>query len=201
MRGILIGIDEAGRAPLAGPVSVGLVAVPEGFDVQREFKGVKDSKQLTPERREEIYEQLIERKRNGDVSFKVVMTSHTYIDECGITRAVKDAIVRGLNVLKPDPDATVIMLDGLLSAPSQFLQRTVIGGDDIVPVVSLASVAAKVERDRLMRRMAKKYPGFGFESHKGYGTRKHWSAIQTLGLCEIHRRTYCKVDWTLPLKV
>lgn len=201
MRGLLIGVDEAGRGPLAGPVSVGLVAVPEGFDVTREFKGVKDSKQLTSLRREEIYERLLERKRQGDVAFKVVMTSHTYIDKYGITRAVKEAIVRGLNFLKPDPDLTVIMLDGLLSAPSQFIQRTVIRGDDIVPIVSLASVAAKVERDRLMRRMAKKYPGFGFESHKGYGTKKHWSAIQHLGLCEIHRRTYCKVDWSHKLLV
>ena len=189
----LLGIDEAGRAPLAGPVAVGFVLVPLGFDVVREFPGVKDSKKLSKERREEIYRALVERKRKGDVRFCVRFSDHLSIDELGMTRAVRRAIVSGARYLAPEPDEALLMLDGALYAPSHYAQRTVIHGDDLVPLISLASIAAKVERDRLMKRLSKKYPQYGFEKHKGYGTRAHWKAIQLHGLCAIHRRTYCKL--------
>lgn len=193
MSQFLIGVDEAGRAPLAGPVAVGVVAVAEGFDVAREFPGVKDSKLLSEQKREEIYELLLERKRRGDVRFTVRFSDHLYIDEFGITRAVARAVRGGVMYLGREPARYRVLLDGLLHAPHEFEQETIIKGDELVPVISLASVAAKVERDRLMKRMAKTYPGYGFEQHKGYGTRGHWAAIEELGLCAIHRLTYCKL--------
>jgi ribonuclease HII len=189
---ILIGVDEAGRAPLAGPVSVGCVAVARGFDVAREFKGVRDSKKLSPENREEIYEALVKRKKLGDVSFCVRFSEAAYIDRFGITRAVRRAIMLALHSLAPSPEGVSIQLDGLLHAPSRYQQETIIRGDDLVPLISLTSVAAKVERDRLMVKMAKKFPHWGFERHKGYPTKAHYGAIERYGLCEIHRRSFCK---------
>lgn len=187
-----MGVDEAGRAPLAGPVSVGFVIVSERFDVLKEFPGVRDSKKLTEKKREEIYEKLLVRKRQGDLRFCVRYVDHLYIDEYGITRAVKRAIISGVRSLAPVPEGVQIKLDGLLYAPSQYAQETIIGGDDLVPIISLASVAAKVERDRLMKKFAKEYPDYGFERHKGYPTKAHYAALQEFGLCAIHRRTYCK---------
>lgn len=191
MQRFLIGVDEAGRAPLAGPVSVGFVKVPLNFDVLREFPGTKDSKQLTASAREEIYEQLLEREKRGDVQFVVRFSDHLAIDELGITKAVKKAIISGVRALAPKPATVSIKLDGLLYAPSQYVQETIINGDESQPIISLASIAAKVERDRLMKRMAKKFPNYGFEQHKGYGTKFHYAAIREFGLCDIHRRSYC----------
>ncbi|MDE1924586.1 MAG: ribonuclease HII [Patescibacteria group bacterium] len=192
MHQFLIGVDEAGRAPLAGPVSVGFVRVPLNFDVLKEFPGTKDSKQLTASAREEIYEQLLGRKKTGDIEFVVRFSDHLTIDELGITKAVKKAIISGVRALAPEPAVVSIKLDGLLYAPSQYVQETIINGDESQPIISLASIAAKVERDRLMKRMAKKFPNYGFESHKGYGTKMHYDAIRQFGLSEIHRRSYCK---------
>jgi len=194
MQKFLIGIDEAGRAPLAGPVSVGFARVPLGFDVAREFKGVKDSKQLSEKQREEIYAELLRREKLGDVQFVVRFSDHLYIDTHGITKAVKRAIMSGVRALAPDPQIVSIKLDGLLYAPSQYAQETIIRGDDLEPVISLASIAAKVERDRLMKRLAKRYPQYGFEKHKGYPTKAHYAAINIYGLCEVHRRSFCKID-------
>jgi ribonuclease HII len=193
MRRVIIGVDEAGRGPWAGPVSVGAVAVSAGFDVREEFAGVADSKQLSEEARERIYGELLRRRALGDVRFTVRFSSPAYIDEFGITRAVRRGVWGGVRFLSwgREKDAEVF-LDGLLQAPRGFAQHTIVRGDDTVPIISLASIAAKVERDRLMKRLAKKYPGYGFEKHKGYGTAAHRAAIDELGLCEIHRRTYLR---------
>lgn len=188
----LIGVDEAGRAPLAGPVSVGTVAVPPGFDVKREFNGVTDSKLMSAAKREVVYEEVLRRAHLGDVRFVVKFSSHGYIDRFGITRAVRKAAWEGIRQMAHSSEAAV-MLDGLLRAPKSYMQRTIIAGDLRVPVISLASVVAKVERDRLMRNMDALYPGYGFESHKGYATPAHYRALRELGLCDIHRRTYCKI--------
>lgn len=199
---MVMGVDEAGRAPLAGPVSVGFVLVPYNFDVLKEFPGVKDSKQLTELKREKIYDELLERKKNGDVPFCVRFSDHLYIDEYGITRAVKHAIISGTRYLSSREEGVTILLDGLLYAPSKYEQETIINGDELVPIISLASIAAKVERDRLMKKMAKKFPDYGFERHKGYPTKAHYAAIREFGLCEIHRRSYCKaIDRTAPSEV
>lgn len=189
----LLGVDEAGRGPLAGPVSVGVIAVPLGFDVAREFPGVADSKLLNPQKREIIFAELERRGQLGDVRFVARFSSHAYIDKFGITRAVRRAVWSGVRYLAAESSESVVMLDGLLHAPQDYVQRTVTGGDLRVPLVSLASIVAKVTRDHLMERLAAQYPEYGFDAHKGYGTPEHKRAIARFGLCDIHRRTYCGI--------
>ena len=191
MHQFLIGIDEAGRGPLAGPVSVGAVIVPKGFDVRCEFPGVKDSKLLSSGQREEIYSEVIRREEKGDIKFCVRFSAHSYIDECGITQAVHRAVASGVHALAHRPQGVRVFLDGLLHAPREYEQETIIHGDALVPIISLASVIAKVRRDRLMRRFARSFPQYGFEQHKGYPTRQHCAAIARFGICAIHRLTYC----------
>jgi ribonuclease HII len=186
----LIGVDEAGRGPLAGPVAVGVVAVPMGFDVLREFSGVKDSKLLSRQKREAIFIEVERRASRGDLSFSVRFSDHSYIDRFGITRAVERAVASGVRELG-SPSHSTVMLDGLLRAPRSYTQRTVIGGDLRVPVIALASILAKVTRDRTMEQLAMFYPEYGFEQHKGYGTLEHRRAIRRHGLCAIHRKTFC----------
>jgi ribonuclease HII len=188
---MLIGVDEAGRGPLAGPVAVGVVAIPLGFDVLAEFPQVKDSKQLSAQKRELIFNEVERRASRGDLQFAVRFSSHEFIDRFGITRAVQEALSSGVRELAPPSHATV-MLDGLLHAPKSYRQRTVIHGDALVPIIGLASILAKVTRDRTMEQLSRFYPEYGFEQHKGYGTQQHYRALRMHGLCDIHRRTYCK---------
>ncbi len=188
----ILGVDEAGRGPLAGPVAVGVVALPPGFDVLKEFPGVKDSKLLSAQKREKIFVEVERRASRGDLHFAVCFSSHRFIDEYGITHAVQTAVARGVRELAP-PSRGVVLLDGLLRAPKNYTQRTVIHGDGLVPVIGLASILAKVTRDRLMEHLARLYPEYGFDQHKGYGTEVHLRALRRHGLCDIHRRTYCKV--------
>jgi ribonuclease HII len=186
----VLGVDEAGRGPLAGPVAVGVVKVPETFVIAREFPTLADSKQMTPRAREKLYWLMLTRKRNGDIDFCVRFTGPARIDAWGMTRAVRSAVFRGVRALSPGPKDVRVFLDGLLKAPEEYKQQTIIGGDEAVPAIALASIAAKVSRDRLMRRAAKLFPEYGFEIHKGYGTKKHRNAIKKYGPCEIHRHTF-----------
>lgn len=190
----ILGIDEAGRGPLAGPVSVGAVIVPEGFDIAKEFPGVADSKKLSEKKREALYALLEARAAMGDVRFTVEFESAAVIDADGIATAVRRALSRAVESLAPDPTLVRVQLDGSLHAPAQYAQETIIGGDALVPLISLASIAAKVERDRLMCRLAEEYPQYGFEIHKGYGTRAHYDALGEYGLSAIHRRTFIHID-------
>ena len=189
-----LGIDEVGRGPLAGPVAVGVVAVPEGFDVEKEFPGVADSKQLSEKKREGLYAVLTARAALGDVRFTVEFEEAATIDEVGIVRAVERALFRGIETLAPDAALVKVLLDGALHAPPEYTQETVIHGDALIPIISLASVAAKVERDCLMREFALRYPGYGFDTHKGYGTRTHYDMLAQHGLCAIHRRSFVHLD-------
>lgn len=193
MARVIIGVDEAGRGPLAGPVAVGIVAVSPRFNLVRAFPGLNDSKQLSAKKREEIYVEAVGRARAGDISFCVRFSGNVYIDTFGITRAVRRGVWSGVRALAPDTAGVKIFLDGLLHAPPEYKQETIIGGDALVPVISLASVVAKVRRDRLMERLALMYPEYFFEQHKGYGTKRHMAAISKFGLCDIHRRSYCKM--------
>lgn len=186
----VLGVDEAGRGPLAGPVAVGVVAVPEGFDVANEFSGVKDSKQLTAGKREEIYQLLEKRAAQGDARFTVEFETAGAIDAEGISACVRRALWRGVNALAPDAALVEVKLDGLLKAPPEYAQQTTTYGDELVPIISLASIAAKVSRDRLMTGLAADYPYYSFEKHKGYGTKIHYAALQTYGPCVLHRRSY-----------
>lgn len=189
----MLGVDEAGRGPLAGPVSVGVVCVPEGFDVAKEFPGVKDSKQLSEKKREKIFEMLKERSVKGDARFSVQFQDAAFIDKEGISRAVREAVARGVSALAPDAQNVYVYLDGSLKAPPEYTQKTIIDGDALVPIISLASIAAKVMRDRLMCEYALEYVGYGFEKHKGYGTKAHYEAIQKSGPCALHRRTFLHI--------
>ena len=185
-----LGVDEAGRGPLAGPVAVGVVIVPERFIITREFPGLMDSKQLSPKAREKMFRLLRKRMQEGDVRFCVRSTSAGRIDAWGLTRAVASATARAVRFLAPSPDDIAIYLDGLLVAPREYAQQTIIGGDEAVPIIALASIAAKVARDRLMVRLAKQFPAYGFEKHKGYGTVAHYLALKKYGPCVIHRRSF-----------
>lgn len=187
----LLGVDEAGRGPLAGPVAVGIVIAPRGFDIAKAFPGVADSKKLSEGKREEIFKIL---KNQDKVRWCVRYASHESIDRVGMTRVVRAAIGRGVRWLSPEPAGAKVLLDGLLHAPPEYAQETIIGGDDSEPIISLASIAAKVSRDRLMYRLAKLYPEYQFEKHKGYGTALHYDMLKKYGPSVIHRRSYLKLD-------
>ena len=190
----LVGIDEAGRGPLAGPVSVGVVVVPAQFNFAL-IKGVRDSKQMQELGREIWFEKLRVLEQEEKLRYIVVFSSARFIDTYGIVPAVRGAIARALRVLEVVPEQTEILLDGALRAPRRFMyQKTIIGGDESEPLIALASVAAKVKRDRLMRRHAMRYPEYGFDIHKGYGTKMHREALIQYGLCDIHRKSFCKLE-------
>ncbi len=187
----LIGIDEAGRGPLAGPVSVGAVMIPIHFDWGL-LEGVRDSKKLSEKVREEIFEHTRELEQSSLLRFSVSTSSAAYIDRYGIVPAIKRALAEALSRFEIEPNDCRVLLDGSLKAPEEYIyQETIIRGDDTEPAISLASVMAKVMRDRLMRKLSPKYPAYDFHVHKGYGTASHLSAIARCGLSEIHRATFC----------
>ena len=187
---VLVGDDEAGRGPLAGPVAVGVVAVPRRFDM-RLLKGVRDSKQMSELGREIWFEKLRILEQTEGLRYVVVFSSAHYIDVRGIVPAVRAALARALRFLEARAETSSILLDGSLKAPARFVfQKTIIRGDETEPLISLASIAAKVRRDRLMRRLATRYPEYGFETHKGYGTKAHYSALKKHGPSNIHRRSF-----------
>lgn len=176
---------------MAGPVSIGIVLAPEGFDVKAALPDVADSKTLSPKKREAIYQRAVELRENGSISWGVFSESSRTVDTVGIAEAVRRAIERGLASLCPQADDVFIYLDGSLAAPPLYQQETIIRGDALIPVISLASVVAKVTRDRFMEtEIAPKYPLYGFEEHKGYGSAAHIKAIQKYGPSAIHRKSF-----------
>ncbi len=187
----LIGIDEAGRGPLAGPVAVGIVKVPTDFD-WRLIEGVGDSKKVSEKKREAIFRRATALKKAGQIDFKVIQKSARQIDTWGVAVVIKEAIADGLKILAPVPIHCFVKLDGSLRAPSQFSQETIIKGDQKELIIGLASILAKVTRDKYMCTMSKKYPDYDFATHKGYGTKTHRMNIITYGLCDEHRKTYCQ---------
>lgn len=192
----IVGVDEAGRGPLAGPVSVGVVKIAEGFDLLELFPGLNDSKKLSEKKREALFAKLQEEIKNGNVQAIVCLSSEKIIDEKGIAYAVRSALARGVRKLMPNPEEGKVFLDGSLKAPPEYSQETIIGGDATIPAIMLASVAAKVTRDRLMKKLALDYPLYGFEVHKGYGTAAHMNALREHGLCVIHRASFIHLDRT-----
>lgn len=189
---IIVGVDEAGRGPLAGPVAVGVVSVPLHFDWAL-IPGVGDSKKVSPKNREAIFKCARELEKEGVLKYAVVLVSHRTIDRIGITHAVGEGITGCFRKLALDPERTVVKLDGLLKAPIEYRdQETIVKGDARELVIGLASILAKVTRDRYMVKEAGKYPRYGFEIHKGYGTKVHRDAIVKYGLTSIHRRSFCK---------
>ncbi len=197
----LVGIDEAGRGPLAGPVSVGLVLVPNDFDWDL-ISGVGDSKQLSEKRREEIFECAKLLQKEGKFQYIVEMVAANKIDSEGISVCIKKAIATGLKKLSStrlnlvlDPVDVMVKLDGSLRAPIEYVhQETIIKGDSKEKVIGLASILAKVTRDRYMVRVSQdaRFIAYDFARHKGYGTKAHREAIAQNGLSTLHRATYCR---------
>ncbi|KND51683.1 MAG: ribonuclease HII [Parcubacteria bacterium C7867-001] len=190
----VLGVDEAGRGPLAGPVAVGIVCVEEGFDIAAAFPGLNDSKKLSEKKREALFELLLEREKAGDVRFVVKSVDAATIDNAGIAVCVRRSVHEGIRTLMPEPTSGKVFLDGALSAPEGYEHEVVIGGDALIPAIMLASIAAKVARDRLMIKLAEEYPVYGFEKHKGYGTKVHYAALKEHGLSPIHRRSFIHLD-------
>jgi len=188
----IVGVDEAGRGPLAGPVAVGLVCAAHDFSFRRSFPKLNDSKQLSEAVRERLFERLEKYVALGKVKYAVLMRSAQEIDERGIAVVIREAIEEGLGSLLI-PGEGKVWLDGALSAPAVYEQETVIGGDGKIPAIMLASIAAKVVRDRHMRTLHEVHSLYGFDAHKGYGTKAHFEAIRTHGICDIHRKTFVHV--------
>lgn len=186
----IIGIDEVGRGPLAGPVAVGAVFLPVGFP-RSFYKGVRDSKKLSPQIREEWCQKIEKAAKEGKLKFAVSFVGHNVIDKKGLSYSIKKALSQSLKKLDVSPEEVKIFLDGGLKAPPEFKnQETVIKGDDKIPAISLASIVAKVARDKRMVQLSEIYPNYGFHSHKGYGTYAHCVALKKYGLCPIHRRSF-----------
>ena len=176
------GIDEAGRGPLAGPVVAAAVILPE--DIQ--LPGVNDSKKITEKKREILFDFVKEHA----LAYGIGEASETEIDEINILQATFLAMRRAVEALQSPADYALV--DGNRIQGLPVPAETVIGGDGKVLSIAAASILAKVTRDRYMRDMAAQYPEYGFEKHKGYGTKAHYAAIEQYGICPLHRKTFLK---------
>lgn len=181
---IVVGIDEAGRGPLAGPVSAGAVVLPKGFT----HEVLNDSKKLTEKKRELIFEELMEAE---GVHWSLAFAEREEIDEINILRATHAAMARAVKGLKLKVDYCLI--DGLDVPKFPYPSEGIVKGDGLSLSIAAASVIAKVARDRKMLEYAEKYPEYGFEKHKGYGTKQHLAALDKYGPTEIHRRSFSPV--------
>jgi len=187
----IVGIDEAGRGPLAGPVTVGLVKIPVNFDWEL-ILGVNDSKKISEKKRDEVFKRALELQTQGLLEYTVKSVSAESIDQKGIVPGIKRALAAGLTDLQLDPAEVFIKLDGSLKAPELYSQETIIKGDSKEQVIGLASIMAKVTRDKYMTEIAAQFPEYDFAQHKGYGTKAHIEALKVHGPCSIHRLSYCK---------
>ncbi len=186
----LIGIDEVGRGPIAGPVAVGAFVYLKP-EAKKYFHGVKESKQLTEEKREIWFGKIKKAKQDGLIDFAVSFQNEKIIDKKGISFAIKKALATSVSVFKIKPEEVMILLDGGLRAPAEYTnQKTIIKGDVKEQVIALASICAKVMRDRKMIVWSKKYTKYGFDKNKGYGTSQHYEAIRKYGLIDLHRRSF-----------
>ena len=179
---LVCGVDEAGRGPLAGPVCAAAVILPKHLVIP----GLDDSKKLSDKRRRELFPMIKEQA----VAFGIGLASHEEIDEINILQATFLAMERAIAQLQVKPEYALI--DGNREKDFGLPVKTVVKGDSLSANIAAASVLAKVTRDVLMEEMALQYPGYGFEIHKGYGTKAHYEALRTLGASPIHRMTFLK---------
>ncbi len=180
--GLICGIDEAGRGPLAGPVVAGAVILPRDCQILY----LNDSKKLTARRRELLYEEIMEKA----LAVGTGVVSHARIDEINILQATYEAMRQAIEKLGMAPD---ILLNDAVTIPEVTLKQVpIIKGDAKSVSIAAASVIAKVTRDRMMVEMDQKYPGYGFASNKGYGSAAHIASIREMGPCEIHRKTFIR---------
>ena len=179
---LVCGADEAGRGPLAGPVCAAAVILPEGV----ELPGLNDSKKLTEKKREALFP-LIEEKA---LTYAIAFASVEEIERMNILAAALLAMDRAIAQLSPAPELALI--DGNTVKGISVPARSVVGGDGKVAAIAAASVLAKVTRDRLMLTLAEQYPQYGFENHKGYGTKEHYAALEKYGPSPVHRMSFLK---------
>ncbi len=189
----VVGIDEVGRGPLAGPVTVCVFKIdPQKYRAISFHANIRDSKQLSEKKRKLYATELKQLKKNKICDFAIVSVSALKIDTWGISKAIRYAIRVGLDKVRASTE-DIILLDGGLRAPDHFrYQSTIIRGDEKELVIACASIVAKTIRDNYVKKIAKQYPGYGFASHVGYGTKKHRDAIRKYGLTTFHRKTFCK---------
>ena len=179
---IICGVDEAGRGPLAGPVCAAAVILPMGLEIP----GLTDSKKLTDKKRRELFPVIKEQA----IAYGIGLASHEEIDEINILQATYLAMERALAQLSVNPD--IALIDGNRAKDFGLPVRTVVKGDSLSMNIAAASILAKVTRDDLMLELAEQYPEYGFEVHKGYGTKAHYEALRAHGASEIHRKTFLK---------
>ncbi|OGC89474.1 MAG: ribonuclease HII [candidate division Zixibacteria bacterium RBG_16_53_22] len=186
---LICGVDEAGRGPLAGPVVAAAVILCDGFDT----KGIRDSKSLTPARRQEQRERLLD----SSCLWGIGVVGHEIIDKINILQASFLAMRRAIEALGVEPE--IVLVDGRHPLPGlTFKQQALVGGDKSEPCISAASIMAKTYRDQLMLEYSGLYPAYGFGKHKGYGTPEHLANLFEHGPCLIHRRTFHPVSTYYP---
>ena len=176
----IAGVDEVGRGPLAGPVVTAAVILPEDFDVL----GVDDSKKLSPKRREELFDLIMEKA----IAVSIGRREPEVIDEINILEATKAAMLDAIRGLEIRPDH--VLIDAVVLKGLDIPQTSIIKGDAKSVSIAAASIIAKVTRDREMIEMDEKYPGYAFASNKGYGTKAHYEGLKKHGPCPIHRKTF-----------
>ncbi|MHB9132266.1 MAG: ribonuclease HII [Armatimonadota bacterium] len=181
---LIAGVDEAGRGPLAGPLTVAAVILPPDFWLP----GLYDSKQVKPDVRERLFDEICD----GATAWAVEIVPVETIDEINILRATHKGMRAAIRALLPMPD--IALIDGLPLPACPVTQHNLIEGDARSASIAAASILAKVSRDRLMVEFDAQYPGYGFSQHKGYGTPEHLDAIRRLGICDIHRRSFAPVQ-------
>lgn len=179
---LLCGIDEAGRGPLAGPVCAAACILPSGVEIP----GLNDSKKVSEKKREEIYDQIIA----AAISYGIAFADVSEIEENNILNATYFAMNRAYAKLCPVPELALV--DGNRKEGLNFPAKCVVKGDATCADIAAASILAKVTRDRYMREMAKIYPQYGFDKHKGYGTAAHYAALREFGPCPIHRPSFLR---------
>ena len=179
---MICGVDEAGRGPLAGPVCAAAVILPKGLVLP----GLNDSKKLTDKKRRELFPMIKEQA----IAYGIGLASHEEIDGINILQATYLAMERAIAQLEGKADFALI--DGNRAKDFGLPVRTVVKGDSLSASIAAASVLAKVTRDDMMLELAKTYPGYDFEIHKGYGTKAHYAALTELGACPIHRMSFLK---------
>ena len=179
---VICGVDEAGRGPLAGPVCAAAVILPNGLEIP----GLTDSKKLTDKKRRELFPIIKEQA----VAYGIGFASHEEIDEINILQATYLAMERALAQLSVKPD--IAMIDGNRAKDFGIPVRTVVKGDSLSANIAAASVLAKVTRDDIMVALAEEYPQYGFEIHKGYGTKAHYEALRQFDASPVHRKSFLK---------
>ena len=179
---LICGVDEAGRGPLAGPVCAAAVILPKNIEIP----GLNDSKKLTDKKRRELFPVIQEKA----ISYGIGLADEKEIDEINMLQATFLAMERAICQLPVRPE--YILIDGNRNKDFGVPSNTVVHGDSLSASIAAASILAKVTRDNIMLDMAEKYPDYGFEIHKGYGTRAHYDALQNNGPCDIHRLTFLK---------